>query len=152
MGRYVVGGTAQRDRVEGFQRPVSTQENKHPIGSDWTISILYYPHRRTKKKLKILQLFIILVAKWKTGLSIMCGAYQVISSLLSTRRMCSRANKEKSNLIGWRQTLTISPPNHIRFLLVRPKKIAKLKTGFRRSLSRWRQGLASSKLLNIMSL
>ncbi len=29
--------------------PVSTQENKHRIGSDWTFFILYYPHRRTKK-------------------------------------------------------------------------------------------------------
>ena len=37
-----------------------------------------------------------------------------------------RANREKSNLIGWRQTLTTSPPNHICFLLVRAKKIAKL--------------------------
>ena len=33
-----------------------------------------------------------------------------------------RANKEKSNLIGWRQTLTTSPANHIRFLLVRVKE------------------------------
>ena len=41
-----------------------------------------------------------------------------------------RANREKSNLMGWRQTLTTSPPNHIRFLLVRAKKIAKWKTGF----------------------
>ena len=39
------------------------------------------------------------------------------------------ANREKSNLIGWRQTLTTSPPNHICFLLVRAKKIAKWKTG-----------------------
>jgi hypothetical protein len=31
---------------------------------------------------------------------------------------------EKSNLIGRRQTLTSSPANHIRFLLVRAKKIA----------------------------
>ncbi len=38
------------------------------------------------------------------------------------------ANREKSNLIGWRQTLTTSPPNHIRFLLVRAKKIAMWKT------------------------
>jgi hypothetical protein len=30
-----------------------------------------------------------------------------------------RANREKSNLIGWRQTPTTSPANHIRFLLVR---------------------------------
>jgi hypothetical protein len=29
--------------------------------------------------------------------------------------------QEKSNLIGWRQTLT-TPPNHIHFLLVRAKK------------------------------
>ncbi len=45
-----------------------------------------------------------------------------------------RANREKSNLIGWRQTLTTSPtspPNHIRFLLARAKKIAKWKTVLR---------------------
>ncbi len=42
-----------------------------------------------------------------------------------------RANKEKSNLIGWRQTLTTSPPNHIRFLLVRAKIVAKWKTGLK---------------------
>ena len=30
-----------------------------------------------------------------------------------------RADTEQSNLIGWRQTLTTSPANHIRFLLVR---------------------------------
>ena len=35
---------------------------------------------------------------------------------------CVRANREKCNLIGWRQTLTTSPLNHIRFLLVRAKK------------------------------
>ena len=40
-----------------------------------------------------------------------------------------RANREKSNLIGWRQTLTTSPANHIRFLLVRANKFAKWKTG-----------------------
>ncbi len=40
-----------------------------------------------------------------------------------------RANGEKSNLIGWRQTLTSSPANHIRFLLVRANKFAKWKTG-----------------------
>ena len=39
-----------------------------------------------------------------------------------------RASREKSNLIGWRQTLTTSPANHIRFLLVRAKKFAKWKT------------------------
>ena len=33
-----------------------------------------------------------------------------------------RTNREKSNLTGWRQTLTTSPPNHIRFLLVRAEK------------------------------
>ncbi len=33
-----------------------------------------------------------------------------------------RANRERSNLIGWQQTLTTSLPNHIRFLLVRAKK------------------------------
>ncbi len=32
-----------------------------------------------------------------------------------------RANRERSNLIGWRQTLTTSPANHVRFLLVRLK-------------------------------
>ena len=42
-----------------------------------------------------------------------------------------RANREKSNLIGWRQTLTSSPTNHIRVLLVRAKKIAQWKTGLR---------------------
>jgi hypothetical protein len=31
---------------------------------------------------------------------------------------------EKSNVIGWRQTLTSSHPNHICFVLVRAKKIA----------------------------
>ncbi len=40
-----------------------------------------------------------------------------------------RANREKSNLIGWRQTLTTSPANHIRFLLVRANKFTKWKTG-----------------------
>jgi hypothetical protein len=39
---------------------------------------------------------------------------------------------KKSNLIGWRQTLTTPPPNHIRFLLVAAKKLAKWKTGFTR--------------------
>jgi hypothetical protein len=33
-----------------------------------------------------------------------------------------RANSEKSNLIGWRQSLITSPTNHIRVLLVRAKK------------------------------
>ena len=33
-------------------------------------------------------------------------------------------------MIGWRQTLTTSPANHIRFLLVRANKFAKWKTGF----------------------
>ncbi len=42
-----------------------------------------------------------------------------------------RANREKSNLIGWRQTLTSSLANHIRFLLVRANKFAKWKTGLR---------------------
>ncbi len=42
-----------------------------------------------------------------------------------------RANREKSNLIGWRQTLTSSPANHIRFLLVRANKFAKWKTGLK---------------------
>ena len=35
-----------------------------------------------------------------------------------------RANREKSNLIDWQQTLTTSPTNHICFLLVRANKIA----------------------------
>jgi hypothetical protein len=39
------------------------------------------------------------------------------------------ANREKS-MIGWRQTLSTSAPNHIRFSLVSGKKIAKWKTGF----------------------
>ena len=42
-----------------------------------------------------------------------------------------RANRKKSNLIGWRQTLTSSPANHIRFLLVRANKFAKWKTGLK---------------------
>jgi hypothetical protein len=37
--------------------------------------------------------------------------------------------EKKSNLIGWRETLTSSPPNHIHFLLVRAKNIANWKTG-----------------------
>ena len=37
----------------------------------------------------------------------------------------------RSNLIGWRQTLTTSPANHIRVLLVRANKFTKWKTGFR---------------------
>ncbi len=45
-----------------------------------------------------------------------------------------RANREKSCLIGWQQTLTTSSPNHIRFLLVRAKKIAKRQTGFRQGV------------------
>jgi hypothetical protein len=46
-----------------------------------------------------------------------------------------RANREKSILIGWRQTLTPSPANHIHFLLVRAKEIPrfpKWKMGFER--------------------
>ncbi len=42
-----------------------------------------------------------------------------------------RANREKSNLIGWRQTRTTSPTNQIHFLLVRANKFAKWKTGFK---------------------
>ncbi len=37
--------------------------------------------------------------------------------------------EKKANLIGWQQTLTTSPANHIRFLLVRANKFAKWKTG-----------------------
>ena len=40
-----------------------------------------------------------------------------------------RANRERSYLIGWRQTLTTSPANHIHFSLVRANKFAKWKTG-----------------------
>ena len=40
--------------------------------------------------------------------------------------------EKKSNLIGWRQTLTTSPANYIRFLLVRANKFAKWKSGFRK--------------------
>jgi hypothetical protein len=36
-----------------------------------------------------------------------------------------RTNGEKGNPIGWRQTLTASPSNHIYILLVRVKKFAK---------------------------
>ena len=39
------------------------------------------------------------------------------------------ADKQEHCLIGWRQTLTSSPANHIRFLLVRANKFAKWKTG-----------------------
>ena len=46
-----------------------------------------------------------------------------------------RANREKSSLIGWRQTLTTSPANHIRSLLVRAKRIAKWQTGLTRFLA-----------------
>ena len=45
-----------------------------------------------------------------------------------------RANRKRSNLIGWRQTLTTSPANHIRFLLVRANKFAKWKTGLSPSI------------------
>jgi hypothetical protein len=41
--------------------------------------------------------------------------------MFSTGRICSREQR-KSNLIGWRETLTTSPPNHIHFYLVRAKK------------------------------
>ena len=52
-----------------------------------------------------------------------------VQESLSKRRVFSldefvRANREKSNLIGWRQTLTT--PIHIRFLLVRAKRIAQV--------------------------
>ncbi len=49
----------------------------------------------------------------------------------ATRRICSREreNREKSNLIGMRQTLTTSPPNHIRFLLVRAQKNHQVENG-----------------------
>ena len=36
-------------------------------------------------------------------------------------------NRKQSNLIGWRQTLTSSPTNHILFLLVGAKKIGEWK-------------------------
>ncbi len=45
---------------------------------------------------------------------------RIVLSVFSTRLIC-RANREKSNLIGWRETLTTSAPNHILFLLVRAK-------------------------------
>jgi hypothetical protein len=52
--------------------------------------------------------------------------------------MIFSANIEKRNLIGWRQTLSTSPANHILlFFLVRAKKIAKWKTDF--TLSRTRR-------------
>jgi hypothetical protein len=34
-------------------------------------------------------------------------------------------------MIGWRQALTTSPPNHIHVFLVGAKKITKWKTGFK---------------------
>ena len=43
----------------------------------------------------------------------------------STRQACSRERRIKQP--DWLATLTSSPPNHIRFLLVRTKKIAKFK-------------------------
>ena len=48
-----------------------------------------------------------------------------------------RANREKSNLIGWRQTLTSSSANHIRFLHVRANKFAKWKTGLNSAGQLW---------------
>jgi hypothetical protein len=42
-----------------------------------------------------------------------------------------RANRKKSDLIGWRQTLTTSPTNHIHVFLVRAKKVAEWKAGFK---------------------
>jgi hypothetical protein len=45
--------------------------------------------------------------------------------------LLARTQKELSSLIGGRSTLTSSPPNHIHFLLVRAKKIAKRKTSLR---------------------
>jgi hypothetical protein len=44
------------------------------------------------------------------------AARAVTFSLFSTTRICSRV------LIGWRQTLTTSPPGHIQFLPIRAKK------------------------------
>ena len=41
-----------------------------------------------------------------------------------------RANRERSNLIGWRQTLTASPANHTRFLLVR-EQIRQVENGLK---------------------
>jgi hypothetical protein len=43
-------------------------------------------------------------------------------------------NRETSNLIGWRQTLTSSPANHNHFLLARAK-IANWKTSFTFNMS-----------------
>jgi hypothetical protein len=43
--------------------------------------------------------------------------------LVTSRIGFFRANKEKSNLIGWRKTMTASSPNHIHFLLLGAKKI-----------------------------
>ena len=56
-----------------------------------------------------------------------------------------RANREKSNLIGWRQTLTTSPANHIRFLLVRANKFAKWKTGLTKEFQNSAQGMLKSR-------
>jgi hypothetical protein len=36
-----------------------------------------------------------------------------------------RANREKGDLIGWRRTMTTLAANHIQFLLVRAKKVAR---------------------------
>ena len=48
---------------------------------------------------------------------------------VATKYFC--ANSEKTDLIGWLQTLTTSPPNHIRLLHVCAKKISKWKLGLK---------------------
>ena len=57
------------------------------------------------------------------------GYQKIKIQWVATKYFC--ANSEKTDLIGWLQTLTTSPPNHIRFLLVRVKKISKWKLGLK---------------------
>ncbi len=52
----------QAKDLHAKDRPVSTQENKHRIGSDWTFFHLVLSTPPDQKNLKILQLFIIRVA------------------------------------------------------------------------------------------
>ncbi len=69
--------------------------------------------------------------------SFQSGPYKYIQHIIRAKIIdktpgeFARANRERSKLTGWRQTLKTSPANHIRFLLVRANKFAKWKTGLR---------------------
>ena len=81
------------------------------------------------------------------------NVYMAISALLHiAARLHSRAAERRwvfwGVLIGWRQTLTTSPPNHIRFLLVRAKKIANWKTGLKHKTETPLLSFYNSNLLN----